>query len=62
MLCPFFGSIIALIFYEVIFVKTQEYLNDESEEEEDDEEESESDKPINKSKKTDAETLSQTSD
>ena len=26
---PFGGSAIALIFYEMIFVKTQEYLNDE---------------------------------
>lgn len=34
-LMPFVGSICALIFYEFVFVKTQEYLAEDSEEEED---------------------------
>lgn len=28
---PFFGSAAALVFYEFVFVKSQEYLNDDSE-------------------------------
>lgn len=32
---PFGGSAIALIFYEMIFVKTQEYLNDDDDSTED---------------------------
>ena len=30
MLMPFGGSALALIFYEFIFVKTQEYLNEDN--------------------------------
>ena len=26
---PFFGSVAALVFYEFVFVKSQEYLNDD---------------------------------
>lgn len=60
MLCPFLGSILALAFYEIIFVKTQEYLNDESEEEEDDEEEENEDMidKTSKDKDVEQETLS----
>jgi glycerol uptake facilitator-like aquaporin len=29
MFCPFAGSILALIFYEHVYVKTQELLNDD---------------------------------
>lgn len=38
-LCPFAGCICSVIFYDYVFVKTQEYLNDESDEEEEEEEE-----------------------
>jgi len=31
---PFIGSIIALVFYELVFVKSQEYLNAEEDDEE----------------------------
>jgi len=31
---PFAGSVIALVFYELVFVKSQEYLNADEEEEE----------------------------
>jgi len=35
LICPFAGSILALIFYEHIYVKTQEFLNEGSEGSED---------------------------
>lgn len=38
-LMPFLGFVCSVIFYEFVFVKTQEYLQDDSEEEEEDEEE-----------------------
>lgn len=41
LLCPFLGALLALIFYEFVFVKTQEYLADDEEEGEEEEEEEE---------------------
>lgn len=40
---PFLGAVLALIFYEFVFVKTQEYLADDEDDEgvEEDEEEEE---------------------
>ena len=35
LLMPFAGAILALVFYELVFVKSQEYLNAEEEEEDD---------------------------
>lgn len=42
-LCPFLGAVLALIFYEFVFVKTQEYLADDEEDNEEDDEEEEED-------------------
>ena len=39
--CPFLGMVGAIIFYEFVFVKTQEYLNEDSEEDEEEEEDEE---------------------
>ena len=35
-LCPFLGCLCSVLFYDYVFVKTQEYLAEDSEEEEDD--------------------------
>lgn len=43
LLFPFLGCACSVLFYEFVFVKTQEYLADDSEEEEGDEEEEEDD-------------------
>ena len=34
--CPFIGAILALVFYEFVFVKSQEYLAADEEEEDED--------------------------
>lgn len=37
LLCPFAGCICSVIFYDYVFVKTQEYLAEDTDEEEEDE-------------------------
>lgn len=49
---PFVGCALSVIFYEFVFVKTQEYLADDSEEEEQEEYEEEDDiKEVDEGKK-----------
>jgi len=35
LIMPFLGALCSLVFYELVFVKTQDYLNEDEEEEED---------------------------
>ena len=58
LLCPFAGCVLSVIFYDFVFVKTQEFLADDTDEEEEDEDAAEVETAASKGKNQKQEILS----